>query len=233
MRRALILCNDTLASRYLNPKLQLLTFKRFLLPPQIFLTGVLHRHVTSVDAEAWRLARWTQVIMWRPAIPHNEVTRLSTNLLPLEAAALEPLHAGVGEAVPLLGPRPHLLLLVRELAVELLAGQVRALADDQAAVVGPIAQHVEQALQAAEAGLARVLVLVRPRRVRGHIVPVREREVHGVEADDQVFVAVHFREGRDDARFLTHVPHELLVRDPVPVAHALLVDHGQVCRRDC
>ena len=69
----------------------------------------------------------------------------------------EPLPAGLGVAVPFVGPGWD-LLLVLHLFVELLRQLGATLADDQASVFRAVGKEVDEALQAAEAGLERILV---------------------------------------------------------------------------
>lgn len=112
--------------------------------------------------------------------------------------------------------------------MELLRQAVRALAHDQPAVARPVGQQVDQPLQAAEARLLRVLVLVRPGLVGLHVGAVGEGHVDGVEGDDEVGRVVDALEGGDEPGLLADGPGEGLVRDAVAEAHALLGDDGQV-----
>lgn len=98
-----------------------------LLADQLLVGRVGDGHVARVDAEARRVARGRQVVVRRPRVPEEQVAGLGVDLDPLAALVGEPLHALVGEAVPLLGPGPDLVGLVLELGVELLGQQVRAL----------------------------------------------------------------------------------------------------------
>lgn len=129
-------------------------------------------------------------------------------------------------------PRPDAIRLVLKRRVEVLAAQVRAFAHDQAAVVGPIGQQIDQALQAAEARARAVLVLVRPGRVGRQVGAVGEAHVDGVEGDDQVLRLVDGFEGADDAGLGADGPGEGLVRQAVAGAHAFLVDDGEVAGVD-
>jgi hypothetical protein len=107
------------------------------------------------------------------AVPDDEVAGLHAHLLPLAASVRKPLQTGIGEAVPLLGPGPD-LRLVDELLVELFGEEMCALADDESTVLGTIGQEVHQTLKTAEAGLERVLVLMRPGLVGLEVFAVRE-----------------------------------------------------------
>jgi hypothetical protein len=63
----------------------------------------------------------------RARVPQQQVAGLGVDLDPLAAAVGQPLHALVGEAVPLLGPGPDLVGLVAEGAVEFFREEVCAL----------------------------------------------------------------------------------------------------------
>jgi len=80
----------------------------------------------------------------------------------------EPFHAILSVAEPFVGPGgdPRLVL---HLFVELLGKLGSAFADDEATVFRAVGQEVDKALQAAEAGLERILVLVRPWNVLGDV----------------------------------------------------------------
>jgi hypothetical protein len=187
--------------------------KRLLLLLQLFLREIGHRHVACVDCEA-RLCgclRRTDVVVGSAAVPDDEIARLHAHFLPHAAFVREPLESSLRETVPLLCPSPD-LGLVDELLVELLREQVSALADDQSAVVWSIGQEVDKALEAAEAGLCRVLILVGPRLVCLKIFAVGEGEVDSVEADDQILGVVDLLESSYDTRLLTNSPCPLLVR---------------------
>lgn len=162
-----------------------------------------------------------------PKLTNQQVARLGAGLDPFAAVVGEPLHAVLGEAVPLLGPGGD-ALLVLHVAVEVLTQAVGALAHDEAAVLGAVGPEVDEPLQAAEAGLLGVLVLVRPRLVGRQMGPVREAVVDGVERHQQVLGPVRLLERRDHAGLRPHCPHEVLVRCRVVQEHALLVDDGQL-----
>jgi hypothetical protein len=96
--------------------------------------------------------------------------------------------------------------------VELLREKVSALADDQSAVLRSVGQEIDKALEAAEARLCRILVLVSPRLVCLKIFAVREGEVDGIEADDEILGIVDLLESTYDTRLLTNSPCPLFVR---------------------
>lgn len=78
-------------------------------------------------------------------------------------------------------------------------------ADDQPAVIRAVGQQVDEPLQATEARLAGILILVRPRLVLGHVGAVRELHIDRVERDEEVFSAVDLFKGVDDAGFAAEV----------------------------
>jgi hypothetical protein len=96
--------------------------------------------------------------------------------------------------------------------VELLGEKVSALADDQSTVLGTVGQKVDKALEAAEARLLGVLILVGPRLVRLEIFAVGEGEIDSVEADDEVLSGVDLLESANDTRLLANIPSPRLVR---------------------
>lgn len=202
-----------------------------LLAHQIVLRGILDGHVARVDAEPGVLALGGHVVVRCPRIPDEQITGLGADLDPFAPFVGQPLHAGVGEAIPLRVPGWD-GFFPGHLPVELLAEDVGTFADNQAAVVRAVGEHVDQALHDPESRLARVLVLVRPGLVGWEIGAVREAEVDGVEGDDQVFVVVDLLEGGHDRRLGAHFPHEVLVCDSVVETHALLVDDGQLVLGD-
>ena len=87
-----------------------------------------------------------------------------------------------------------------------------ALADDQSAVLGTIGQKVDKALEAAEARLLGVLILVGPGLVGLEIFAVGEGEIDGVKADDEILGGVDLLESADDTRLLANIPSPRLVR---------------------
>lgn len=99
--------------------------------------------------------------MWYPAIPHNQVTRVCTDLDPLEIMVLEPLHAAISETVPLWCPSwdPG---FIGHLFVELLREDVTSSANDQAAIIRATRVEIDKTLEAAKACLCGILVLMRP-----------------------------------------------------------------------
>ena len=91
------------------------------------------------------------------------------------------------------------------------------LANDETAVVIPIGEEVDETLQAAEAGLLGVLVLMRPGGVAFEVVPGK-RQIHPVKGNDQVLRVVHLCKSVNHAGFLADTPGEGLVRNAIPVA---------------
>jgi len=96
--------------------------------------------------------------------------------------------------------------------VELLGEQVGALADDQSTILRTVGQKVDKTLEAAEARLLGVLILVGPRLVGLEIFAVGEGEVDCVEADDEVFSGVDLLESANDTGLLANIPCPRLVR---------------------
>lgn len=87
-----------------------------------------------------------------------------------------------------------------------------AFADDQSAVLRSVRQKVDKALEAAEAWLCGILILMGPRLVCREFLAVGEGKVDCVEADDKIFGIVNLLESSDDTRLLTNSPCPLLVR---------------------
>lgn len=73
--------------------------------------------------------------------------------------------------------------LVGKLSVELFRKKMCAFADDEAAVVGTVGEQIHEALEAAEAGFLRVLVLVSPWLVWGKVSAVGESKIDGIKRD--------------------------------------------------
>ena len=85
-------------------------------------------------------------------------------------------------------------------------------ADDQSTVLRAVGQKIDKALEAAEARLLRILILVGPGLVWLEIFAVGERDVDGVEADDEVLCVVDLLESTNDTRLLAYIPCPRLVR---------------------
>ncbi|KAI6776498.1 hypothetical protein HG530_000443 [Fusarium avenaceum] len=117
-------------------------------------------------------------------VPHKKIAGLSVDLDPFAAFVLQPLHSLVREAVPLLGPRPDSVLFILEVLVEVLAKEMCALADNQAAIIVAVREDVDETLQTAETRLQRVLVLMRPGLVGLDVFATWEGSVDGVEGHD-------------------------------------------------
>lgn len=94
------------------------------------------------------------------------------------------------------------------------------LADDQTTVFVSIRKKVDETLQAAEARLFGVLILMRPGGVGFEVVPGK-RQVHPVERNDQVVRVVHLGEGVNHTGLLADVPGEGLVRNTISVGGAV------------
>lgn len=77
-------------------------FECLLLPDEILLSGIRHRHVAGVRRKANLLARWRRadVVMRRSAVPDDQVAWLHAYFFPLQTLVRQPLHPGWGEAVP-------------------------------------------------------------------------------------------------------------------------------------
>ena len=110
--------------------------------------------------------------------------------------------------------------------MEFLGEEVSALADNQSTVLGTVGQKVDKTLEAAEARLQRILILVGPWLVGLEIFAVGERDVDAVEADDKVLSAVNLLERANDTGLLANAPSPRLVRS----AWEMLV--GILCCRD-
>jgi hypothetical protein len=132
------------------------TFQRILLAQKILLRCIRDGHVACVDAEAGLARLGAEVVVGSSRVPEEEVTGLGAQLLPGAAVVGEPLHAGLGVAVPFVGPGWDPLLVLHRF-VELLGELGAAFADDETAVFGAVGQKIDQTLQAAEAGLEGVL----------------------------------------------------------------------------
>jgi hypothetical protein len=90
-----------------------------LLAEEILLRCIRDGHVAGVDAEAGLARFGAEVVVRRPRVPQEEVTGLCAELLPSAPVVGEPLHAGLGVAVPFVGPGGDLLLILH-LFMELL-----------------------------------------------------------------------------------------------------------------
>jgi len=81
--------------------------------------------------------------VWCTRIPKEEITRLSANLDPLAAMSFEPLHSGRRETVPLWCPGGNALLTTHGIVI-FLTQEVSAFTDDEATVVRPIGQEIDE-----------------------------------------------------------------------------------------
>lgn len=105
-----------------------------------------------------------------------------------------------------------------------------ALADDQTAIFWSVGKKVDQALQTAEAGLERVLVLVRPwlvlwdvltaticQWVSGNLLrqfrSLGKTEVDRIKGHDQVLGIVHLLESANNARLTANPPDKIFMCD--------------------
>jgi hypothetical protein len=87
-------------------------------------------------------------------------------------------------------------------------------ANDETTVLVPIREKVDETLQAAEAGLLGVLVLMRPGGVAFEVVP-RKCQIHTVKRNDQVLRVVHLSKSVNHTGLLTDAPGKRLVRNTV------------------
>jgi hypothetical protein len=138
-----------------------------LLAEEILLRCIRNGHVACVDAEAGLARLRAEVVVRRPRVPQEEVTRLSTQLLPGAAVVGEPFHAGFSVAVPFVGPGWDPLLVLHRF-VELLRELGAAFADDETSVLRTVGQEVDEALEAAEARLEGILVLIEYSQLQNH-----------------------------------------------------------------
>ena len=81
--------------------------------------------------------------MWCARIPQEEITRLSANLDPLAAMSFEPLHSSGREAVPFWCPGGDALLTTHGVVI-FFTQEVGAFADDEATVVRPVGQEIDE-----------------------------------------------------------------------------------------
>ena len=96
--------------------------------------------------------------------------------------------------------------------MEFLGEEVSALADNQSTVLGTVGQKVDKTLEAAEARLQRILILVGPWLVGLEIFAIGERDIDAVETDDEVLSAVNLLESANDTGLLANTPSPRLVR---------------------
>lgn len=128
--------------------------------------------------------------------------------------------------------------------MELCRGQVTAFADDETAVLGPVRENIDEALEAPEPRLERVLVLMWPRFVLGDVLAavagcqhkfsslivfdefdlLGKTEIDGIKRHDQILSIVYLFESSNNARLAAHRPGKVLVGDGVLQAHAFLGD---------
>ena len=87
-----------------------------------------------------------------------------------------------------------------------------ALANDQSTVLRAVGQKVDKTLEAAEARLQRILILVGPWLVGLEIFAIGERDIDAVETDDEVLSAVNLLESANDTGLLANAPSPRLVR---------------------
>lgn len=123
---------------------------------------------------------------------------------------LEPLHACIGISVPFGGPCRD-ALFVLHISVKLLTKKVAPLAYNQAAIVRTSIVEIDQALEAAESRLCRVLILVWPRFVFREMCAVGKAEVDGIKRDYEFFVLVNLFERFNDAWFAADIPDKVLM----------------------
>lgn len=183
------------------------------------------RHEASVHSHAINLSLDGDIVVRSARVPDDQVTRVSADLDPLAAMLLQPIHAAVSEAIPLLRPGWDARLVLK-LFVELRAQIVGALADDETAIVGAAGVEVNEALKATESGLLGVLILMGPGLVLGKVGAIREAVVDDIERNEEVFSAVDLFKGTDYAGLTADVPDKVFVTGTVGHQHALLIDDG-------
>ena len=89
-----------------------------------------------------------------------------------------------------------------------------ALEDHQAAVVVAVREEVDETLDATETRAFGVLILMSPRLelLVFLVEPAGERDVDGVERDEQVVGVEDLFKGADDARLRANTPRELCIK---------------------
>lgn len=194
---------------------------------KIFLGSICDRHVASVHSHAINLPLDGDIVMRSAGVPDNQVTRVGADLDPLSAVLLQPFHAAVCETIPLIGPGWD-TRLVLEVFVELCTQAVRALADDETAIIGTAGVEVDEALKTAESRLLGVLILVGPGLVLGKIGAIREAVVNDIERNKEVLSAVDLFESTDYAGFTADIPDKVFMAGPVGQQHALFIDDRQL-----
>lgn len=135
-----------------------------LLAQEILFRGINDRHETSVRAEASLCPCRRNIVMRCTRVPDNEITRFGANLLPFQTFVLQPLHPNVGETIPFIGPNrvsrckrechlgkqnspcPNFVRLILKLLVEIFAEFVCTLTDDEATIIWPIWQNIDEPL---------------------------------------------------------------------------------------
>lgn len=120
-----------------------MTLKRLALPNEVFLTRVLNRHITSIDAEPILRRGGREVVMGNTRVPDDEIAGFSADFNPFTAFVRQPFHALLGESKPFVCPGGD-LLFVGEFLVELVAETIRAFANDQTAIIGSIRKKIHE-----------------------------------------------------------------------------------------
>lgn len=107
---------------------------------------------------------------------------------------------------------PELPFFLAKRLVVLFGDEMAALEDHQAAVVVAVRKEIDEALDASESRAFGVLILMRPRLELFVLLvePAGERDVDGVEGDEQVVGVEDLLEGADDARFGANAPRKAL-----------------------
>jgi hypothetical protein len=89
------------------------TFESNLLSLQFLLRGFCDGHVTCVDAESALVCGGREVVVRGARVPEEKVAGFGADFCPCATFLLQPLHALVGETVPLGVPCRNVLALFR------------------------------------------------------------------------------------------------------------------------
>lgn len=198
-----------------------------LLAEKVSLACICDRHVACVGSEARLMGLRAEVVVGCAAIPNQQVSWLCRHLNPLEALLFQPLHTIFGVSEPLWCPGRNAGLVFHG-GMELIGEEVTTGANDQTAIVRAIGEQVDEALEAAEARLIRVLILVGPRLVGGKIGAAGEGEVESIKGDNEILSAVDLLKGTNHTWLASDAPDKVLVCHTIVHAHSLLVDEREL-----
>jgi hypothetical protein len=123
-----------------------MSLKRLALPDEVFLSRLLNRHITSIDAEPILRGGGREVIMGDTRVPDDEIAGFSADFDPFTAFIRQPFHALLGESKPFVRPGGD-LFFVGKFLVELVAETIRASADDQTAIIWSVREEVDEAAE--------------------------------------------------------------------------------------